>query len=529
MDNSVVNADGKPRSRVSNACVPCRRSKVSCENSRPCFRCVKHGLQTQCQDYQSKKRGPKTISRDGVSGGVKVPRTLVSAAISPLDAKTTAPTSTVPPPVVPIMSPSLNPDFAADILLHLLQLCLRNDERFPPVPVIEGFFRLWAGLMTADQITFIIRFISSLDASILTGRNLATIEPFQFRMYTEETHQRIDSHSFSIAQLNMLPIACFYYLSCADGCMYFYPNAEAENFYEFTREEMQLMHCSHFALLLSRLIPPDMFNKHMLELSSQMSHQTPSFRLLIRYVAKSGRVLESITSFKVTYDNGGNMQSMLLCMTPASLHPIEVPRNTINNDFKADTAMEPTHAMAVESNMNRKAFVSNGYAVPTDWPSNGYRTIGFEPPASFADSMMNQVHVQSNGMYPNYLSPVYFSPFQSAAFPLLFPTPVVRKPFPYEFSPLQLPVAGMNNGSAFQANYDDAMGRGSLQHSESYPRVFDARPRKKQLQLTENESAPKSDHVNNGQVSSPFSHSAFAVVSSAGSEFSGASRAHLQS
>jgi hypothetical protein len=38
------------RKKVKNACVPCTRSKLGCDQTRPCRRCLKRGIGDQCID-----------------------------------------------------------------------------------------------------------------------------------------------------------------------------------------------------------------------------------------------------------------------------------------------------------------------------------------------------------------------------------------------------------------------------------------------------------------------------------------------
>lgn len=47
----------QPRKQVKSACSNCRKSKTACSSSRPCTRCVSHGL--SCQDLPRKQRERK--------------------------------------------------------------------------------------------------------------------------------------------------------------------------------------------------------------------------------------------------------------------------------------------------------------------------------------------------------------------------------------------------------------------------------------------------------------------------------------
>eukprot|EP01119_Soliformovum_irregulare_P016174 TRINITY_DN4648_c0_g1_i1.p1 TRINITY_DN4648_c0_g1~~TRINITY_DN4648_c0_g1_i1.p1 ORF type:complete len:325 (-),score=34.68 TRINITY_DN4648_c0_g1_i1:128-1102(-) len=49
------------RRNVSKACLPCRKSHLSCDLGRPCSRCVKREI--SCEEGESKRRGRKKIER----------------------------------------------------------------------------------------------------------------------------------------------------------------------------------------------------------------------------------------------------------------------------------------------------------------------------------------------------------------------------------------------------------------------------------------------------------------------------------
>eukprot|EP01122_Echinamoeba_exundans_P000265 TRINITY_DN10237_c2_g1_i1.p1 TRINITY_DN10237_c2_g1~~TRINITY_DN10237_c2_g1_i1.p1 ORF type:complete len:308 (+),score=74.58 TRINITY_DN10237_c2_g1_i1:1758-2681(+) len=49
----------KKRKRVGRACVFCQRSHMSCDEQRPCKRCVARGCGDQCRDGKRKRRGRK--------------------------------------------------------------------------------------------------------------------------------------------------------------------------------------------------------------------------------------------------------------------------------------------------------------------------------------------------------------------------------------------------------------------------------------------------------------------------------------
>lgn len=70
------------RKQVKKACQHCRRSHTSCEDKRPCKRCIKLGLEDTCVDAVTKKRGRKRI-RD--SAGTKKQRKKKKTEESVLD------------------------------------------------------------------------------------------------------------------------------------------------------------------------------------------------------------------------------------------------------------------------------------------------------------------------------------------------------------------------------------------------------------------------------------------------------------
>lgn len=52
-------SSSKKRKRVSKACVCCQRAHMSCDEGRPCKRCVERGMAHLCRDGQRKQRGRK--------------------------------------------------------------------------------------------------------------------------------------------------------------------------------------------------------------------------------------------------------------------------------------------------------------------------------------------------------------------------------------------------------------------------------------------------------------------------------------
>eukprot|EP01119_Soliformovum_irregulare_P000452 TRINITY_DN10312_c0_g1_i1.p1 TRINITY_DN10312_c0_g1~~TRINITY_DN10312_c0_g1_i1.p1 ORF type:complete len:197 (-),score=41.25 TRINITY_DN10312_c0_g1_i1:186-776(-) len=49
--------DVQKKTRIKKACINCQRAHLSCENDRPCKRCIER--ETECIDRESKKRGRK--------------------------------------------------------------------------------------------------------------------------------------------------------------------------------------------------------------------------------------------------------------------------------------------------------------------------------------------------------------------------------------------------------------------------------------------------------------------------------------
>ncbi|GAM18395.1 hypothetical protein SAMD00019534_015700 [Acytostelium subglobosum LB1] len=59
------------KKRTKKACLNCRTSKVACDHSRPCLRCVRHGIEAGCLDVPRKpKIYPKRARSDGKSSDV---------------------------------------------------------------------------------------------------------------------------------------------------------------------------------------------------------------------------------------------------------------------------------------------------------------------------------------------------------------------------------------------------------------------------------------------------------------------------
>jgi hypothetical protein len=52
----TLDKNGKPkRKKASRACQSCQKAHLTCDDARPCQRCIKRGLQESCQDGIRKK------------------------------------------------------------------------------------------------------------------------------------------------------------------------------------------------------------------------------------------------------------------------------------------------------------------------------------------------------------------------------------------------------------------------------------------------------------------------------------------
>ncbi|KAJ1468952.1 hypothetical protein T484DRAFT_1853602 [Baffinella frigidus] len=71
----------KPREHVSRACEPCRKSKIKCDETRPCIRCRKNGRCEACVDWRANEASGAGWDEDGQ--GEPGSRTLVSRACKP--------------------------------------------------------------------------------------------------------------------------------------------------------------------------------------------------------------------------------------------------------------------------------------------------------------------------------------------------------------------------------------------------------------------------------------------------------------
>ena len=82
-------ADGKvrrKRSNISDACTACRRSKVKCQEEKPCARCISHGWRDSCVSWQkvkaSRSQAPGADRADTLLATPKMPPAPTSATLS---------------------------------------------------------------------------------------------------------------------------------------------------------------------------------------------------------------------------------------------------------------------------------------------------------------------------------------------------------------------------------------------------------------------------------------------------------------
>ncbi|KAH8833721.1 hypothetical protein DL96DRAFT_1666768 [Flagelloscypha sp. PMI_526] len=64
MSSSLALIRPKPskRRKVNHACLYCRRSHMTCDDSRPCARCVKRGIGDKCHDESTRPTGKPAVS-----------------------------------------------------------------------------------------------------------------------------------------------------------------------------------------------------------------------------------------------------------------------------------------------------------------------------------------------------------------------------------------------------------------------------------------------------------------------------------
>lgn len=77
-----TNAEATKRRAVRHACVPCRRSKVACEETRPCRRCVDRSQAQSCVDHKRAARN-RPRKRKAALGAAAPPGTASGEPVSP--------------------------------------------------------------------------------------------------------------------------------------------------------------------------------------------------------------------------------------------------------------------------------------------------------------------------------------------------------------------------------------------------------------------------------------------------------------
>ena len=74
------------RSNISDACTACRRSKVKCEEEKPCARCISHGWRDSCVSWHkvkaSRSQAPGADRADTLLATPKMPPAPTSATLS---------------------------------------------------------------------------------------------------------------------------------------------------------------------------------------------------------------------------------------------------------------------------------------------------------------------------------------------------------------------------------------------------------------------------------------------------------------
>jgi len=95
----------RKRTTISDACTSCRRSKVKCEEAKPCTRCVNHGWRDSCVSWRQLK-----ASRRQESGAVRVDLAAPLLLLA---------TPSLPPPPPPPPPPTPPPEGGAQLLFGL--------------------------------------------------------------------------------------------------------------------------------------------------------------------------------------------------------------------------------------------------------------------------------------------------------------------------------------------------------------------------------------------------------------------------
>jgi hypothetical protein len=89
-DDGADGKVGRKRSNITDACTACRRSKVKCEEERPCARCISHGWRDSCVSWHKVK-----ASRGQEPGADRADTLLATPMMPPAPTSATLSTSVV--------------------------------------------------------------------------------------------------------------------------------------------------------------------------------------------------------------------------------------------------------------------------------------------------------------------------------------------------------------------------------------------------------------------------------------------------
>jgi len=85
-DDGADGKVGRKRSSISDACTACRRSKVKCQEEKPCARCISHGWRDSCVSWHkvkaSRSQAPGADGADTLLATPKMPPAPTSATLS---------------------------------------------------------------------------------------------------------------------------------------------------------------------------------------------------------------------------------------------------------------------------------------------------------------------------------------------------------------------------------------------------------------------------------------------------------------
>jgi hypothetical protein len=85
-DDGADGKVGRKRNTISDACTACRRSKVKCEEEKPCARCISHGWRDSCVSWHkvkaSRSQAPGADGADTLLATPKMPPAPTSATLS---------------------------------------------------------------------------------------------------------------------------------------------------------------------------------------------------------------------------------------------------------------------------------------------------------------------------------------------------------------------------------------------------------------------------------------------------------------